>query len=387
MGVVGRRIVCGLLLFVPALAWAAAGYVHDLTGSASVLATPASSPAPLKIGDLVDSGNTIRTAPNSSAIIKFEDGQVMVLRESTTFVVTDYAYNKQKVGESRAVFKLVAGGLRFISGLIGATNRNAFRMTVDTITIGIRGTDGDVSFDPVTQAVVAAVNAGAVVMQHPLGERTIPANSFVSANRTTAPGPVLLTTQAPPQVRAAVQRSLSHANVPINTPVVLQASATAAAAQAQARQAEVRAEQLKAQAEKAAAAATAAAAQQQANAQALAAQAAALQAAAAQAATQANAAEVRAEQTLATAVSAAQAAYSQALSNGAAPPSPPAPPPPKPGAQAPGTTDVNTLPATGAGTTTSQQTLPASSTASGTTSTPSGGAGGGSGGGGTASPN
>ena len=387
------RIVLGLLLLVPAAAFAAAGYVHDLTGNATVRDNPKGAPKPLKVGDLIDSGNTIRTAGNSSAIVKFEDGQVMVLRDNTTFAVSDYAYNKQKVGESRAVFNLLAGGLRFITGVIGSTNRNSYRMTAGVVTIGIRGTDGDVSLDPVTQAVTAAVNAGAVVLQHPNGERTIPANSFVTATRTGVPSQPLPISQAPPAVRAAVQRSLAHANVPINTPVVVQASAAAAVAQAQARQAEIRADQLKAQAEKASAAATAAAATQQPDAQALAAQAAAAQAAATQAAAQATAAEQRAEQTLSTAVTAAQAAFTQAVANGAAPPTPPAPPPdpPKPGAQSSGTTDVNTLATTSAGTTTTDtqqsQTLPAAGTTSGTSSTPSGGAGGGAGGGGTASPN
>jgi hypothetical protein len=379
-GVLGR-IVLGLLLLVPAAAFAAAGYVHDLTGNATVLDNSKGAPKPLKIGDLIDSGNTISTAGNSSAIVKFEDGQVMVLRDNTTFAVNDYAYNKQKVGESRAVFNLLAGGLRFITGVIGSTNKNSYKMTAGVVTIGIRGTDGDVALDPVTQAVTAAVNAGAVVLQHPNGERTIPANSFVIATRTGVPSQPLPTLQAPPGVRAAILRSLAHANVPINTPVVVQASAAAAVALAQARQAENRAEQLKAQAEKATAAATAATATPEF--QALAAQAVAAQVAASEAAAQATVAEQRAEQALSTAVAFAQAAFAQAVANGAAPPTPPAPPPD------PKTGDVNTLPATGAGTPTDtqQQQLPAAGTTSGTSSTPSGGAGGGSGGGGTASPN
>ena len=381
MGGVLGRIVFGLLLLAPLAAFSAAGYIHDLTGSATVVDNSKAAARPLKVGDLIDPGNTIRTAENSSAVVKFEDGQVMVLRDNTAFAVNEYAYNKQKVGESRAVFNLLAGGLRFITGVIGSTNRNSYRLTAGVMTIGIRGTDGDVSFDPVTQAVVAAVNAGVVVLQHPAGERVIPANSFVTATRTGVPSQPAPTLQAPPAVRAAVQRSLAHSNVPINTPVVVQASAAAAVAQAQARQAENRAEQAKAQAEKATAAAAAAAAQQQPNAQALAAQAAAAQAAATQAVAQASAAEQRAEQTLSTAVTAAQAAFAQAISNGAVAPAPPAPPPTPPGSQS----QSSSTSASGNTTNQSQTQLPAAGTSSGTSSTPSGGAGGG--GGGTASPN
>jgi hypothetical protein len=372
------RLVFGLLLLMPAAAMAAAGYVHDLTGKSTVLASPKGVPQALKVGDLIESGSTIRTEAGSSAVIKFEDGQVMVMRENTGFVVSDYVYNKEKISQSRAVFNLLAGGLRFITGVIGATNKSSFRLNVGTtVTIGVRGSDGDASYDPVTEAVTAAVNAGAIVMQNRFGERLIAANSYATSSRTGAPSESLPIIRAPLAVRQAVERSLAHANVPINTPVVLRASANAAVAQAQARQAEIRAAEAKAAAEKAAAAAVAAAAQNQANAQALAAQARAAEAAAKAAADLAATAEQRAQQTLGVAVSAAQAAYSQAINSGASRPEPPAPPPP--------TVDPNKLPPTSAGPTQTQQ----QPSTSGTTSTPSGGAGGGSGGGGggTASPN
>ncbi len=374
MGSMRQWIVSGLLLLAPIAAFGAAAYVHDITGEVVVLDSPKSAPRPLKVGDLIDSGNTVRTAGNSNVVLKFEDGQVMVLRDNTTFAVTDYAYNKQQVPQSRAVFNLIAGGLRFITGVIGATNKNAYSLSAGMMTIGIRGTDGDVTFDPVAQAVTSAVNAGALVVRHPAGERIVPANTFVTANRANPPSVPAPTAQAPASIRNAVERSLAQANVPINTPVVLQASAAAAVAAIQARIAGARAEQAKAVAEKAAAAAA-----QQPNAPGLAAEAAAAQAAATQAASFATAAEDRAQQTLGAAVTAAQTAYAQAISNGASQPSPPAPKPPGPTSGAAGTVggEVNSLPAAAAGTTSQ----------SGTSSTPSGGAGGGAGGGGTASPN
>lgn len=402
------RFVIGLigwlLILAPAVALAAAAYVHDLAGKATV--SSGSGPArALKIGDLIDPGNTIRTEPNGTATIKFEDGQVIVLRESTAFRVGEYVYNKEKIKESRAVFNLLAGGLRFISGVIGSTNPKSFRMTAGTMTIGIRGTDGDVTFDPVSQAVTAAVNAGVVELNSPVGTQAIPANAFSRATPTTPPSVPAPITQAPPAVQAAVTKSLAQANVPINTPVVVQASANAAVAQAQSQQAAAQATQAQAQAQTAQAVATAALAQNQPNAVALVAEAQAAQLAALQAADTAAKAATGAQQALSTAVQAAQAAYTQAVNSGATPPAPPAPP--KPGASSSstsssatssastpgtttsgttsssttGTTDTNTPPATGAGT-------PGSTTSSSTSSsTPSGGAGGGAGGGGTASPN
>jgi len=328
-------LASALLALCAGNAFAQAAYVHDLTGTAT--ATTGATQRNLKIGDLVQTGSTLSTGEKSSAVIKFEDGQVMALAEKTSFRIVDYRFNKQRVSQSSAVFTLLQGGLRFISGVIGATNRNSFRMNVGTATIGIRGTDGTVTYDSVTQAVIAAVNAGAVEMATPQGTQTIGVGSFSSFS----PGQSPTVPQPTAQATAAVQQTLNNLlvrAVPINTQVVVTASALAAAAQANATQ-------LAAQA-----------AAQPANAD--------LQKAAQDAAKQA-------QDSISTAIQAAQQAFDAAVKDGGAQqPSPPAPPPGPP--QDPtGTTGT-----TGATGTTD------------TSGTPSGGSGsGGGGGGGTASPN
>ena len=226
-------LVSALLALCAGNAFAQAAYVHEMTGTAT--ATTGSTQRALKVGDIIASGSTVSTGDKSSAIIKFEDGQVMALAERSSFRIVDYRYNKERVSQSSAVFNLLQGGLRFISGVIGATNRNNFRMTAGTATIGIRGTDGMVTYDSVTQAVVAAVNAGALEMSTPQGTQTIGVGAFstVSAGQgPTAPQP---TTAATAAVQQALN-NLSVRNVPINTPVVVAASAQAAAAQANAAQ-------------------------------------------------------------------------------------------------------------------------------------------------------
>ena len=207
-------------------------------------------------------------------------------------------------------------------------------MNVGTATIGIRGTDGIVTYDSVTQAIVAAVNAGAVEMSTPQGTQTIGVGNFSSVSAGQGPTVPLPT----PQATAAVQQTLNNLAVravPINTQVVVTASALAAAAQANATQ-------LAAQA-----------AAQPGNAD--------LQKAAADAAKQA-------QDSIATAIQAGQQAFDTAVKEGGAQvPAPPAPPPGPPS----GTTGTTS-----------------SSSVEGTTGTPSGGSGsGGGGGGGTASPN
>jgi len=323
-------LVSALLALCAGNAFAQAAYVHDLTGN--VTATTGASQRALKIGDVVASGTTVATGDRSSAVIKFEDGQVMALAERSSFRIVEYKYNKQRVSDSSAVFALLRGGLRFISGVIGATNRNSFRLTAQTATIGIRGTDGTVMIDAVTNAVIAAVNAGALAMQTPQGTQDIGIGQFVSFVSGQAPAAAQPTAAATAAVQNVLNNLAATQNLPINTPVVVQASARAAAAQA------------------AATAAAAAAAAQPNN--------PALQKAAEQAAAQA-------QQDLTTAVNAAQQAYQEAVQSGAVPPAPAAPPGPAPGTSG----DTGAPPGT-----------------TGTSSTPSGGAGAGGGGTGTGTP-
>jgi hypothetical protein len=321
-------VLAALLTLGSGAALAQAGYVHDLTGTATATAA-AGAARNLKIGDTVDAGETITTGERSSAVIKFEDGQIMALAANSSFRVVDYRYNKASVRDSSAVFTFLRGGLRFISGVIGSTNHSNVRVNAGGATIGLRGTDASLAIDAVTQAVVAAVNAGAIVMTTQQGSRVITAGLFSSALPNEAPTVPAPTPEATAVVRAVLDFLAAIQNLPINTPVVVQASARAAAAQAEAR--------------------------------ALAARAAAdptnqdLQRAAQESGLQAQTA-------LANAINAAVQAYQDAIKGGAVAPDPPAPPPP-PSSGAPG------------------DSVPTPTT---TTTSPTGAAGAGGGGGGTA---
>jgi hypothetical protein len=289
----------------------ARGYVHELTGTATARSTPTAQRI-LRVGDLVDAGQTLVTEEGASAVVKFEDGQVLALSPRSSFVIREYAYDKQQVSASRAAFELLRGGLRFITGVIGATNRNAVRISAGNATIGIRGTDGTVLYDPGTQTVTAAVLSGAVALSTPLGARTVGAGTFSSASQGRGPAAPAPVAQAPGVVQQAVV-ALSARPVPVNTPVVVEVSARAVAAQAQAQALQQQA------------------AQQPDN--------AALQ-------QQAQQAQQQAAQALSEAVGAAQSALQSAVQAGAVPPAPPAPPsttPPTPPPAPPQSTPIAPL--------------------------------------------
>jgi len=271
-------------------AFAQAAYVHEMTGT--VTAATGSAQRALKVGDTLDAGATVTTGAASTAVIKFEDGQIVALAERSSFRIAEYRYNKARPREGSVVVNVLQGGLRMITGVIGSTNRNNVKVNVGTATIGIRGTDLTVYFNVIAQTITAAVAAGEVAMSTPQGTQNITPGNFSSAGTGQAPSAPAPTAQAIAAV-AQVINNLAAQGLPVNTPVVVQTSARAAAAAANARQ--------------------------------LAAQAAAqpgntaLQQAA-------QAAALEAQQLTQTAIGAAQDALKTAVDNGAILPPPPAPP-------------------------------------------------------------
>ncbi len=216
------------------------GYVHGITGSASLQAADA-QPRPLKVGDFVQSGDVVSSADNASAIVKLEDGQVMLLGVASAFRVTEYRYDKNKMGESRAVFGLLKGALRFITGVLGASHKEVVKVAAGAATIGIRGTDVTVIYDPVSGNVTVIVNAGAVDLMTIGGTRSVPAGTYSVATRNAVPTLPITARAAPPSALQTASMLLTMRNVPVNTPVSLEASAAAVAAQARADELQARA--------------------------------------------------------------------------------------------------------------------------------------------------
>ncbi|MDH5212390.1 MAG: FecR family protein [Betaproteobacteria bacterium] len=121
------------------------------------------------------SGNTINTGVGAQAILRFDDQQQVVLNENTTFRISDFRYRPAEPGGDRAVFDLLRGALRFISGVVGARNPNVVALRVPQATIGIRGTDFMVAL--VNPAFVNVV-AGAVSTTNAAGSVVFGAGSI-----------------------------------------------------------------------------------------------------------------------------------------------------------------------------------------------------------------
>ncbi|OIR12381.1 FecR protein [mine drainage metagenome] len=116
---------------------AAAGKVEFASGGAAVQAADGSSKVLVKGMD-INAGDTILTG-SGRAQVKFTDGGYMSFQPDTQFKVEEYHFNGKQDGTEKGFFRLIKGGLRAVTGLVGREHRPAYRVATPVATIGIRG--------------------------------------------------------------------------------------------------------------------------------------------------------------------------------------------------------------------------------------------------------
>lgn len=96
----------------------------------------------LLLGGPVYEGDALTTGKKSHAVVAFRDESRVSLQENTVFQVEEFKYDKEAEQEN-AVLKLLKGGVRVVTGLIGRVNHDNYQFRVANATIGIRGTGFD----------------------------------------------------------------------------------------------------------------------------------------------------------------------------------------------------------------------------------------------------
>lgn len=96
----------------------------------------------LALGAPVYEGDALTTGEKSHAVVAFRDEGRVSLQESTVFQVEKFKYDKAAAQEN-AMLRLLKGGVRVVTGLIGRVNRDSYQFKVANATIGIRGTGFD----------------------------------------------------------------------------------------------------------------------------------------------------------------------------------------------------------------------------------------------------
>ena len=137
----------------------------------------------LRVGDRITSGATITTGRSALAVLRFDDSQVVVLNENTTFKITDFRYRQDEPPNDRPIFDLVRGALRVISGAVASRNQQSFQLRIPQATIGIRGTDFMVA---IVNPAYTSVGTGAISLTNSGGTTVLGPGSFGSVSSASS---------------------------------------------------------------------------------------------------------------------------------------------------------------------------------------------------------
>ena len=118
------------------------GTIDSLSGTATVTEQNGSSSA-VSVGMNLYEGDTISTGPDSEVHIVSEDGGIIALRPDTVFRVDEF--KAEGGADDKTYMSLLTGAMRSITGWIGKHDNSAYRLTTPTVTLGIRGTDHEVT--------------------------------------------------------------------------------------------------------------------------------------------------------------------------------------------------------------------------------------------------
>ena len=104
-------------------------------------------------------GESIITGAGALAQLRMFDGALMSVRGDTEIKLERFSYTGAQDRNASFLMSVFKGGLRTITGAIGRQNRERYRITTATVTIGVRGTDFEIVHVP-PQAGSREVPAG-----------------------------------------------------------------------------------------------------------------------------------------------------------------------------------------------------------------------------------
>jgi len=106
-------------------------------------------------------GESIITGAGALAQLRMFDGALMSVRGDTEIKLERFSYAGEQDRNASFLMSVLKGGLRTITGVIGRQNRERYRITTATVTIGVRGTDFEIVHVP-----------------QPIASREVPAGTY-----------------------------------------------------------------------------------------------------------------------------------------------------------------------------------------------------------------
>ena len=198
-----RFLVAAVLALALPLTAFAMAVVESLTGTAQM------GDAPVTVGQKVVAPTTVTTGPGAQAFLRFEDGMQIVLGENSLLRVVDFRATSSGITD-RAVFDLMRGSARVVTGKIAANNPKQFffRLPQTQLTVE-RPADFTVAL--VNPAYIT-VNAGSVISSNTFGVSTLTAGT-TSTIATNAAAVATIPASSLPATASTAMSTLSVASV------------------------------------------------------------------------------------------------------------------------------------------------------------------------------
>jgi len=95
----------------------------------------------LEINSPIYEGDRITTGMGSTAFIAMDDGAEIYLKQDSVVKISTYVITSSSDKDSSSILDLIRGGLRKITGSIGASALSNYQVQTGLATIGIRGTE------------------------------------------------------------------------------------------------------------------------------------------------------------------------------------------------------------------------------------------------------
>jgi hypothetical protein len=112
-----------------------------LLAAGDTVAVRGSQTVKLTFGATIQDKDVLRTGPASNLQVRFADESIVSMKEGSELRIDEFQFSGTEDGSERAFFRLLKGGLRTVTGLIGRANHKNYQMGTTTASIGIRGTD------------------------------------------------------------------------------------------------------------------------------------------------------------------------------------------------------------------------------------------------------
>jgi len=187
-----KALLFAALLMIPLPLWASdpVGMVLLAIGQAEAVDADGEARALLRKSPLY-AGELLRTGAGGRLQVRFSDGGLVAVKPNSEFRIAEYSFDRDDREQDNAVFELLKGGMRTVTGQIGKQDKEDYSVRTVVATIGIRGTHYELQLCDAgcagrrnaPQGLVGRVLDGRIHVSGQSDARDIPSGNYFSLPR------------------------------------------------------------------------------------------------------------------------------------------------------------------------------------------------------------